>query len=41
VPRWSQYNAPSPGTIVNITTEKDVAALACLSVSLRLTGLPN
>ncbi len=25
-PRWSQYNAPTPGAIVNVATERDVVA---------------
>ena len=24
VPRWSEFDAPSPGTIVNVATEHDV-----------------
>ena len=24
-PRWSQYNAPTPGATVNVATERDVA----------------
>ena len=25
-PRWSQYNAPTPGAIINVATERDVVA---------------
>jgi len=25
-PRWSEYHAPQPGTIVNVATERDVQA---------------
>lgn len=24
-PRWSEFDAPQPGTVVNVATEKDVA----------------
>lgn len=27
--RWSDYNAPLPAVVVNVTTEKDVAAVVC------------
>lgn len=26
-PRWSEYHAPQPGTIVNVATERDVQAV--------------
>jgi hypothetical protein len=28
--RWSDFNAPLPSVVVNITSEKDVAAVVCL-----------
>lgn len=27
VPRWSEFNAPNPGTIVTVATEADVQAI--------------
>lgn len=27
--RWSDFNAPLPSIVVNVTSEKDVAAVVC------------
>lgn len=34
VPRWSEFKAPSPGTIVNVATEQDVAVTVCSTLLL-------
>lgn len=30
-PRWSQFDGPQPGAIVNVATEEDVVTIVCLS----------
>ena len=29
-PRWSEFGAPTPGTVVNVATENDVLVTVCL-----------
>jgi hypothetical protein len=29
-PRWSDFHAPVPGTVINVATEKDVQATVCI-----------
>lgn len=30
-PRWSEFGAPNPGTVVNVATEHDVLVTVCLT----------
>ncbi|MCJ1250122.1 hypothetical protein MMC30_007348 [Trapelia coarctata] len=38
-PRWSEFDAPQPGTIVNVATEQDVATTVQFCISNHLTFL--
>lgn len=39
--RWSDFNAPLPSVVVNVTSEKDVAAVVCWQDPVPKTGLTS